>query len=75
MSAPNYIKYVRHDTLGTEYINSSIEMASSAKFYYDSIPSRMKNWHEIQQMLVTVTLAFVVFQFDVIVEMRYDSRV
>ena len=50
LSAPNYIKYVRHDTLGTEYINSSIEMASAAKFYYDGIPGRMRSWHEIQQM-------------------------
>ena len=50
LTPPNYIKYIRHDTLGTEYLNSSLDFASSAKGYYKRIGERLVTYGEIQKV-------------------------
>jgi hypothetical protein len=50
LTPPNYIKYIRHDTLGTEYLNSSLDFATSAKTYYSSLAGRLQMYGEIQKM-------------------------
>ncbi|ODN04011.1 Atrial natriuretic peptide receptor 1 [Orchesella cincta] len=50
LSQGNYIKYIRHDTLGTEYLNSSLEFTSAVKKYYSKISLRLTRYGNIQTM-------------------------
>ena len=50
LSQPNYIKYIKHDVLGADYLNSSLEFASQAKEYYAAISQKLESYGEIQNM-------------------------
>ena len=50
LSQPNYIKYIKHDVLGADYLNSSLEFASTAKQYYAMISEKIETYGEIQRM-------------------------
>lgn len=49
LSPTNYIKYIRYDTLGLEYLNGSMEFVSSVRDYYKKIGDRLPHYGDIQK--------------------------
>lgn len=46
----NHIKYIRRDTLGTEYLNSSLEFSLVAKHYYNTeVHGRLSSYGDIHK--------------------------
>lgn len=51
-----HIKYIRHDTLGTEYLNATLEFASEARRYYARITDASSKYGDIHNMYVNENL-------------------
>jgi len=50
LTPPNYIEYIRHDVLGMDYLNSSLEMASTANQYYKGVIDTLANFTVLDKM-------------------------
>ncbi|XP_035705961.1 uncharacterized protein LOC110846821 [Folsomia candida] len=53
----NHIKYIRRDTLGTEYLNSSLEFSLVAKHYYNTeVHGRLSSYGDIHKTRTEILL-------------------
>ncbi|ODM93786.1 Atrial natriuretic peptide receptor 1 [Orchesella cincta] len=56
LTPPNYIEYIRHDVLGMDYLNSSLEMASTANQYYKGVIDTLANFTALDKMRIKILL-------------------